>query len=357
MKMSKRLTVAVLGVILGVCMAFGLAACGPKLEPLEVTSVTPATANVLVGATTTLRAKTNRDLVEGEVITWTSSSETIAKVDANGKVTGVAEGDATITAAYGESSATAKITVQLKREISLDKESAILDLDKSQSTTLTATCKKGGDEVSGATVTWKSSDDSIATVVNGVVTPVAKGNVTITATYEGVSASCEISVISYSAPYQVNEGSSNAIVSKDPGIWYYFAKTSSGINTYEGIDINRTLEETGEKVVAKFDKIATNEGADPTKQELYLRFMPTYEVGTVYTVTFKFTSTHAGTLEIGSNKFEYEANTEIEVVAVQTVTEKIPLNVKLFVVGENVELTLTSISMAEGGEITPPEAE
>ena len=119
----------------------------------------------------------------------------------------------------------------------------------------------------------------------------------------------------------------------------------------------RSLEETGEKVVAKFDKIATNEGADPTKQELYLRFMPTYEVGTVYTVTFKFTSTHAGTLEIGSNKFEYEANTEIEVVAVQTVTEKIPLNVKLFVVGENVELTLTSISMAEGGEITPPEAE
>ena len=38
------------------------------------------------------------------------------------------------------------------------------------------------------------------TVVNGVVTPVAKGNVTITATYEGVSASCEISVVMVALP-------------------------------------------------------------------------------------------------------------------------------------------------------------
>ena len=44
------------------------------------------------------------------------------------------------------------------------------------------------------TVTWTSSDESVATVKNGVVTPVAQGKATITATADGVSASCEVDV-------------------------------------------------------------------------------------------------------------------------------------------------------------------
>ena len=48
-------------------------------------------------------------------VTWTSSDEKIATVDENGKVTAIAAGEATITAAAGEKNATYKLTVQAKK--------------------------------------------------------------------------------------------------------------------------------------------------------------------------------------------------------------------------------------------------
>lgn len=49
-------------------------------------------------------------------------------------------------------------------------------------------------------VVWRSSDESIATVSSGVVTPVASGNCTITATAGNVSAKCSVTVAFESAP-------------------------------------------------------------------------------------------------------------------------------------------------------------
>ena len=43
-------------------------------------------------------------------------------------------------------------------------------------------------------VVWSSSDENVATVDGGLVTAVAQGTVTITATVEGVSASCTVTV-------------------------------------------------------------------------------------------------------------------------------------------------------------------
>ena len=48
-------------------------------------------------------------------VTWTSSDEKIVTVDENGKVTAIAAGEATITAAAGEKNATYKLTVQAKK--------------------------------------------------------------------------------------------------------------------------------------------------------------------------------------------------------------------------------------------------
>ena len=62
--------------------------------------------------------------------------------------------------------------------------------------------KLGGDALtitatvtpSDATYTWESSDEAIATVENGVVTPVGKGIATITAKSSDVKATCEVFV-------------------------------------------------------------------------------------------------------------------------------------------------------------------
>ena len=46
----------------------------------------------------------------------------------------------------------------------------------------------------GGVVEWVSSDETVATVEGGVVTAVAVGQCTITATYKNVSASCAVTV-------------------------------------------------------------------------------------------------------------------------------------------------------------------
>lgn len=72
--------------------------------------------------------------------------------------------------------------------ISLDRTTATLKVDQ------TGTLKATTENTTG-TVTWTSSDDTVATVdANGTVTGVAKGTATITASVDGVSASCVVTV-------------------------------------------------------------------------------------------------------------------------------------------------------------------
>lgn len=69
--------------------------------------------------------------------------------------------------------------------VSLDKTSA--SIEAGNTTTLTATAS--GD------VTWSSNNESVATVSGGVVTAVAAGNATITATCGTATATCSVTVV------------------------------------------------------------------------------------------------------------------------------------------------------------------
>jgi len=82
--------------------------------------------------------------------------------------------------------------------ISLNKTE--LTLTEGQSETLTATVSP--DNATDKTVTWSSSDASIASVQDGKVTAVKAGTATITAKAGDKSATCKVTVI----PDSVNAG-------------------------------------------------------------------------------------------------------------------------------------------------------
>ena len=79
-------------------------------------------------------------------------------------------------------------------DVTLDKATAEIEVGKTE--TLTATVKP--DNAADKTVTWTSSDESVATVANGVVTAVAAGTATITAKAGDKTATCTVTVKSVS---------------------------------------------------------------------------------------------------------------------------------------------------------------
>ena len=82
--------------------------------------------------------------------------------------------------------------------VKLDK--ATLDLTVGGSDTLTANVLPA--DAADKNVTWKSSDEAVATVVDGVVTAVGKGTATITVTTEdgGFTATCTVTVTAKPVP-------------------------------------------------------------------------------------------------------------------------------------------------------------
>ena len=83
-----------------------------------------------VSETVRLSAITYPIPVENDKMVWSSSNESVATVDANGQITAVAPGNATITVTYGEISADCAVTVEGKQDginaIPVDKSDTII---------------------------------------------------------------------------------------------------------------------------------------------------------------------------------------------------------------------------------------
>ncbi|MBD5345987.1 MAG: hypothetical protein HDR92_02500 [Bacteroides sp.] len=135
--------------------------------------------------TVTLAATIEPDNADNKEIEWTSSDEKVATV-ADGVVTGVAPGTATITAkALGGNDVTATCTITVEatlvEKIEITAGTPVEDFTVGSTIQLIATVTP--ENATDKTITWKSTDDKIATVdENGVVTAVALGSVVITAT-------------------------------------------------------------------------------------------------------------------------------------------------------------------------------
>ncbi len=169
---------------------------------LDITSVSldHTTLTVTTGYAKDLIATINpSNTTMSTKLKWSSDNETVATVTERGLVIGRSAGKATITVeTVNGKKATCLVTVEDEfidiTSVGLDKEKETIIVGQ----TLTLTGKVYPTYTTrDKTLTWKSSDDKIATVVNGVVTAKAVGKVTITATsINGKSATATITVVS-----------------------------------------------------------------------------------------------------------------------------------------------------------------
>ena len=144
-------------------------------------------------------SKTIKATVKGpsKTVTWKSSDTSVASVDKNGKVTAKKAGTCTITASANKKKATCKVTV-VNPELSLN--ATKLTVYTSGTKKLVATVKGPSGSVS-----WKSKDAKIATVdKNGKVTPKKVGVCKITATANGVTKTCTVTVKKPSITLDIN---------------------------------------------------------------------------------------------------------------------------------------------------------
>ncbi len=117
-------------------------------------------------------------------VTWDSSNTGVATVDSAGKVTGTGVGNATITATSVDGSLTdvCQVNVSKKPVTSVNINESSVGLDKDDTITLTAQALPG--DAYDQTISWSTSDATIASVnsSSGLVTANKVGSVTITAT-------------------------------------------------------------------------------------------------------------------------------------------------------------------------------
>ena len=161
--------------------------------PVESISLDKTTAELKEGESFMLTATVKPDYSTDKTVTWSTSDATIATVDNNGVVKAIKVGKVTITAKAGDKTATCEVTVKpvLVSGIVLDKIS--VELFEGETITLTATVSP--DNATDKTVTWSTSDASIATVDNnGVVKAIKVGKVTITAKAGDKTATCDVTV-------------------------------------------------------------------------------------------------------------------------------------------------------------------
>ena len=275
--------------------------------PVDRVALSPSTLNLKEDETGTLTATVEPSNATNKNVTWESSNTSVATVDATGEVTAIGAGTATITVTTedGNKTATCAVTVTAATVsvtgVTLSQNEAHLYYNRTPNT-LTLTATVAPDNATDKTVTWTSSNPSVATVENGVVTAVACGTAVITATAadgSGASASCTVTVSSYLPPANPNyritvEATQGGTVTADPTA----AKAGATVTLTPVPD--RGYQVGSVAVTDRFgEAVAVTENADGT----YTFTMPNGQV----TVTVTFEETPLPFTDVTEGDWFYDA--------------------------------------------------
>lgn len=200
-KVGGGVVVACLVLVLGLvaCTIFGsqfteLFTGGKPDTPVRALTLSQRNADLTVGSTVKLTASGGESIVS-----FSSSNEAVATVSADGTVKAVGEGSAVVTAKAGDLTASCSVAVKGTEQTKEPEDLSIYSVyGESVVTDVTiefgkpAPMKVQGTE---SAVTWSIADTSIATVdSSGMVTGVAVGDTTLTATVDGQTLTCTIRI-------------------------------------------------------------------------------------------------------------------------------------------------------------------
>ena len=173
------------------------------IEVIHATGVTitPNTLSLVVGASETVKAVITPIDVTNKGITWRSNNREVALVNATGTITAFKEGEAKIIATTDDGAKVGECTVTVYEQvipvvgITIVPKTLTLTENEDKGTLTTSFSPSNTTE---RDLIWSSSDVKIATVdESGVVTPLKKGETTITVTVKDkeISNTCVVTVV------------------------------------------------------------------------------------------------------------------------------------------------------------------
>lgn len=167
------------------------------------------------GQALTLKATVLPENASEKAVTWTSSDESIVKVDKNGKVTTLKAGTATVRASSTTEGVFAECTIHVKvnsESISLGKEKVTLYCGD----TVTVETKILPEDNTNGAVIWTIDNEKVATVKDGVITALSQGTAVITAKTQdsGKTATCTVTVKKHTDGIKISSTNETLYVGK-----------------------------------------------------------------------------------------------------------------------------------------------